>query len=169
MSRRQGTGMNDVNSERLGREARKHVRLEVRLKANFIIEGDGEQTEYAAVTTNISRGGICLKITEKKEEVLAKLGDAMPRFKVSHDLTEDDNPIDVCTKTTWISSRVGWLLTPTQEDVPILVGMAFNDLPEEDEAKINAFIADLLIQQRESVFKKEKEEILSKIKKIRKS
>jgi len=157
--------MVDVDGERLGKEVRKHVRLEVSLKANFIIVGDRAETEYGAVTSNISRGGICLKITEKKEEILGKLGDRLPGFKVSLNLTADDNPIDVGARTTWISSRLGWLLTPTSEDVPILVGMAFDELMEEDEVKINSFIAELLIQKRESLFKDEKERLLSNIKK----
>jgi len=161
--------MTDANSERLGRETRGYVRIEVRLKASFIIEGDEAQVEYFAETANISRGGICLRITEKKDEILGKLGDALPRFKVALDLTDDDVPIDVCTRTTWISSRVGWFLTPKTEDVPILVGMSFDRLMEDDEAKINSFIADLLIQQKESVFKEKKENLLSEIKKIRKS
>lgn len=161
--------MTDVNSERLVREARKNVRIAVRLKASFIIEGDEAETEYFAETANISRGGICLRVTEKKDEILGKLGDALPRFKVALDLSDDDIPIDVCTRTTWISSRAGWLLTPKTEDIPILVGMSFDNLMEEDEAKINAFIADLLILRRESVFKVKKEDLLSEIKKIRKS
>ena len=151
--------MTDANSERLGREVRRHARLEVFLKAVFIIEGDGEETEYAAWTTNISRGGICLQITEKREEVLEKLGDTLPRFKVSLDLTDNEDPIDVSTRTAWISSKVGWLLTPSQEEVPILVGMAFDRLLEEDEEKINSFIADLLIQQRDAGFLVEKKDI----------
>ena len=161
--------MTDANSERLGRETRKYVRIDVHLKASFIIAGDEAETEYPAVTTNIIRGGICLMIKDRKEEILAKLGDNLPRFKVALDLTDDDNPIDICTRTTWISSRVGWLLTPTGEDVPILVGMSFDELPEEDETKINSFIADLLIQRRESIFQEKKESLLSEIKKIRKA
>ena len=161
--------MTDANSERLGRETRKYVRIDVHLKAKFIIAGDETKTEYLAVTTNISRGGICLMVNDRKEEILAKLGDNLPRFKVALDLTDDDNPIDICTRTTWISSRVGWLLAPTGEDVPILVGMSFDELPEEDETKINSFIADLLIQRRESIFQEKKESLLSEIKKIRKA
>jgi len=161
--------MNDANSERRSREARNHVRLDVLLKANFIIDGDEAQTEYSALTTNIGRGGICLKVTEKKGEILGKLGETLPRFKVALDLADDDSTIDVCTRTTWISSRVGWLLTPTREDVPILVGMAFDDLTAEDDGKINSFVADLVVQQRESVFKEEKEKLLSEFKKLRKS
>lgn len=159
--------MTDINSERLGKETRKYVRIEVRLKASFIIEGDEAQAEYFAETANISRGGICLRITEKKDEILGKVGDALPRFRVALDLSDDDVPIEICARTTWISSRVGWLLTPKTEDVSILVGMSFDRLMEDDEAKINTFIADLLIHQRESVFKVKKENLLSEIMKTR--
>ena len=158
--------MTDANSERLGREQRKYVRIEIRLKATFIIDGDETQAKYGAVTTNISRGGICLIVTDKKEEILGKLGDALPRFKVALDLTDENQPIDFCARTTWISSRVGWFLTPAGEDVPILVGMSFDELLEEDEAKINSFIADVLIARRASAFEEKKEGLLSEIKKI---
>jgi c-di-GMP-binding flagellar brake protein YcgR len=161
--------MSDPNGERLGKETRRHVRIEICLRANFIIVGDAEAAAYSAESVNISRGGLCLKVTEKKREVLDKVGDVLPRFKVSLDLTEGDEPIDLGARTAWISSRLGWLLAPAAEDVPILIGMAFDELAPEDEEKIISFIADLLVQKRESIFKEKKDRLLEELGKIRRA
>ena len=49
--------MDDVNSERLGREKRKYVRMEVAVKATFEIVGDEEKTVFKAWTKDISHSG----------------------------------------------------------------------------------------------------------------
>lgn len=143
--------MPDPNSARIGKPIRKHVRLEVQLGIRYIIEGDPSRSVYDALTRNISRSGVCLMAYEGKSELIAATAVRMPRLSVSLYISGSDNPIDVRMQTAWISSNVGWFMTPSSEALPVLVGMAFEDLSAEDAAKIDTLIEECLFKDRESV------------------
>jgi hypothetical protein len=143
--------MADPNSERLGKAVRKHIRIEVELRASFRIEGDEGSRVFQGSTKNISRGGVCLQASEDKAKILALMGPKMPNLQVSLYLDKDGSPIDFEGRTTWISSRVGWFLTPSEEEMPILMGMSFLGLAREDALKIDTFIEELISRDRTSI------------------
>ncbi len=154
--------MSDPNSERIGKPIRKNVRVAVQLGIRFIIEGDPSRTVFEALTQNISRGGACLMARQGKDKLIAAIAGRLPKLEVSLYVRENDCPIDVRTQTAWISSRVGWFMTPSSEEMPVLVGMAFEDLSAEDALKIDTFIEECLFKGRESVQEQESR-ILSRL------
>lgn len=143
------------NSERIGKPIRKHVRIEVRLGIRFIIEGDPSRAAYEGLTKNISRSGACLQAQQGKDQLIAATAGRMPKLEVSLYIRDEDHPIDVRTQTAWISSKVGWFMTPSSEELPVLVGMAFEDLSAEDAVKIDNLIEECLFKSRESVQEQE--------------
>lgn len=147
--------MTDPNSERLGKPIRKHIRIGVELQVSFKVEGDGEELVFHGSTKNISRGGICLQASEGKEEIMALIGPKMPNLQVSLHLDNED-PIDFQGQTTWISSRIGWFLTPSEKEMPVLMGMSFQGLSREDSLKIDTFIEELIRRDRTSISEIEK-------------
>jgi hypothetical protein len=144
--------VNNTDNERLGLEKRKHVRIEVQLIAHFKIVGDEKQTIYHAITKDISRHGVCLKVYRCKDELMDKIGNDMPRLEVSIDIADKTDKIEAYTKTAWISGRIGWMVQPKDESTPILLGMEIYDYEKADEDKLNGYIAELLMKQRESMF-----------------
>ena len=147
--------MSDPNSERIGKALRKHVRIEVRLGLRFVIEGDPSHTIYEALTQNISRGGVCFMAHEGKDQLIAAAAGNMPRLKVSLYIGAGDLPVDIQAQTAWISSNVGWFMTPENAEMPLIAGMAFENLSVEDAEKIDIFIEELLFKDRESVLEQE--------------
>lgn len=155
--------MPDPNSERIGKTIRQHVRIEVQIGVRFIIAGDPAGTVYEAVTKNICRGGLCLISQQGKESLIAATRKTMPLLIVSLFIEGDENPIEVQTKTAWISSKVGWFVTPSVEGMPVLIGVEFEDLTAEDAEKIDLFIERCLLSDRDSELGIE-EKILSRLK-----
>lgn len=155
--------MSDPNSERIGKPIRKHVRIKVQLGIRYVIEGDPSRTVYDGLTKDISRSGACLMARQGKNQLIAATAGRMPKLEVSLYVCEKDRPIDVRTQTAWISSKVGWFVTPSDEEVPVLVGMKFEDLSAEDAIKIDNLIEECLFKDRESVLEQESR-ILSRFK-----
>lgn len=154
--------MSDPNSERIGKPIRKNVRVEVRIGVRYIIEGDPSRTVHEALTKNISRGGVCLMAHQGKDQLVSAAAGRMPRLKVSLYIGAGDRPIEVEAQTAWISSNVGWFVTPARPEMPAIAGLAFEDLTAEDAEKIDIFIEECLFKDRESVLEQERR-ILSRL------
>lgn len=154
--------MTDPNSERIGKPVRENIRVEVQLELNMKLAGDDSGAVYHAVTKNISLGGLCIQVYDRKEELLGKVGDGLPEMLISLYFIDDDRSFDIRTRTAWISSRLGWVFRPSDDKAPLLLGMAFQDLKPGDEERINTFIVDTITGNRESVIAQEKR-ILEKI------
>jgi c-di-GMP-binding flagellar brake protein YcgR len=143
--------MTDPNSERIGKSVRKHVRIASRLEVQFFIEGDEGSRAYTAETKDISRGGACLIVLDGKEELIEKVDQGMPRLKVKLFIHDDGKAMDIQSKTMWISSKVGWFMTPSSADMPVLIGMAFEGLSREDNEKIDSYIEEVINSDRQSL------------------
>lgn len=132
---------------------RKHMRLEVQLEVSFRVEGDAEDRTFRGSTKNISRGGACILVERDKAAVASLMGDRLPRLAVSIFLDKQGGNllVDVPTKTAWISSKVGWYLTPANERMPLLVGASFDSVSREDTEKIDFFIEELIRADGDSI------------------
>jgi len=123
---------------------RKHVRIEVRIMARFRVDGDRRDTVYRGTTKNLSRGGVCILVEERRDEVARLFAGRKPPLLVSLYLARSKPLVEVASRTAWISSRVGWLETPGDGSHPVLVGASFEHLPEVDARKIDCFIEELI-------------------------
>ena len=114
---------------------RRHLRIEIELPVKFRVEGDPSRRTYEGVTKNISRGGSCITIRKEWEDLLDHFRNAMPKVMVEICLSEDGTPAGPEEKTDWIPSRVGWFLTPGEEETPVLIGASFEQIE-----KVNAVL-----------------------------
>jgi c-di-GMP-binding flagellar brake protein YcgR len=145
--------MQDDDRSIRGKSQRQFARIKVSLKALIKVEIDNGRELFHAETKNISRGGACLEIEDKTQEVL-QVADSMSHgLMISLSLNDAESQAEsYAVKTAWINSRVGWMVTPSSNDAPVLLGIAFNELSETDAGKIDTFTANLLRRQREAIF-----------------
>jgi c-di-GMP-binding flagellar brake protein YcgR len=132
---------------------RRFARIRVSLNALVKVESDDGRELFHAETKNISRGGACLQIEDKTQKMRQVIDDLPRRFKVSLSLRDtEDTSETYAVKTAWISSRLGWAVTPSSDDAPLMMGVAFDELSESDAGKIDTFTSNLLQRQKEAIF-----------------
>jgi hypothetical protein len=151
----------DRGHEGKSKRARNYSRIRVKTRAIVKIEGSGTPRVFIAETRNMSCGGVCLQIDDNKEEILELVSVRMPSIKTSLNLRDDEDPAEYyAVKTSWINSKLCWLLTPSSEDVPLTVGFSFEGLDEGDAVKIDKFTKAFLDRKKESIFNQRIEKIL---------
>ena len=133
---------------------RRFARINVSLNALIKVEVDDGRELFHAETKNISRGGACLQIEDKTREVL-QVADSMSHgLMISLSLKDAGSEAEsYAVKTAWINSKVGWMVTPSTDDAPAMLGVAFDELNETDAGKIDTFTSNLLQRQRETIFR----------------
>ena len=132
---------------------RKQVRVAVRMQVKFRIDGDADNSTYRGVTKDISRSGVCIVTEEEKDRLISVLEGKLPRVMLSIYLTKDDKLIDVQSRTAWISSKVGWFVTPEREGMPLLIGTSFENVRKEDADKMDCFMEELIKGDNDSIEK----------------
>ena len=135
---------------RIGIEKRRYVRLYVRLKVRFQVEGGPEGKIYEAETRNVSQGGLCLEVMKDTKEILARFYSENPLLKIALDLPGADETVETAARPAWISTRVGWMEPPVEDSQPLLLGMAFEDLPPSEKERIATYFADKLLDKYRS-------------------
>ena len=130
---------------------RKQVRVAVQLQVKFRIEGDAASSIYRGVTKDISRSGVCIVAQKEKDRLVSLLEEDLPKVMLSIYLTKDDKLIDVQSRTAWISSKVGWFVTPEKEGMPLLVGTSFENISREDADKMDCFMEELMRGDNDSI------------------
>jgi c-di-GMP-binding flagellar brake protein YcgR len=145
---------------------RRFARIKVSLKALIKVEIDDGRELFHAETKNISRGGACLRIEDKTQEML-QVADRMSHgLMISLSLKDGESqPKSYAVKTAWINSTLGWMVTPSSDDAPVMMGIAFNELSEADAGKIDAFTSNLLERKKEVIFRDRIDTILQTKKK----
>jgi hypothetical protein len=146
--------------------SRKQIRVAVQLQVKFRIEGDAENSIYHAVTKDISRRGVCIVAQKDKSKLISLLEGKLPKVILSIYLTKDDKLIDVRSRTAWISSKVGWFVTPEKEGMPLLIGTSFEDISNEDADKMDCFMEELMKGDSDSI-EVIKERLVSRLSKMR--
>ena len=152
--------------ERVNVINRKQVRVAVQLQVKFRIEGDADKSTYRGVTRDISRSGVCIVTQEEKSKLISLLEGKLPKVTLSIYLTKDDKLIDVQSRTAWISSKVGWFVTPEKEGMPLLIGTSFENISREDADKMDCFMEELMKGDSDS-FEEIKERLVSRLNKMR--
>ena len=145
---------------------RKQVRIAVRLQVKFRIEGDAGNSTYCGVTKDISRSGVCIVTQEEKTKLISLLEGKLPKVMLSVYLTKDDKLIDVQSRTAWISSKVGWFVTPEKEGMPLLIGTSFERVSSEDSDKMDCFMEELIKGDNDSL-EEIKERLASRLDRMR--
>jgi hypothetical protein len=145
---------------------RKQVRVAVRMKVKFRIEGDAGNSTYRGVTKDISRSGVCIVTEDEKDKLISLLEGRLPKLMLSIYLTREDKLIDVQSRTAWISSKVGWFVTPEREGMPLLIGTSFEDVRREDADKMDCFMEELIKGDNDSI-EKIKGRLASRLDKMR--
>ena len=131
-----------------GNERRAYVRLKQSLPVRFKIEGGQTDKTYLARTRNISRGGLCLEIAQEAEELLEKLSTPGRKIGIDIDSLITEQKTAVSAKTAWINSRVDWSRR-TKRMQRLLMGLEFEDVPEETRKRIYDFIVTELVNRYE--------------------
>jgi hypothetical protein len=132
---------------RIGIEKRRYVRLYIRLKARFKVEGDPEEKIYEAMTRNINRGGLCLEVTKNIKEIKDIFNQGNPRLNIALDLPGIDETVETAARPVWISTRVGWMEPPVEDRLPLFLGMAFVNLPPSEKERIDTYLANKLLEK----------------------
>jgi c-di-GMP-binding flagellar brake protein YcgR len=145
---------------------RKQIRVAVLLQVKFRIEGDADKSIYRGVTRDISRSGVCIVAQEEKSRLISLLDGKLPKVTLSIYLTKDDKLIDVQSRTAWISSKVGWFVTPEKEGMPLLIGTSFENISREDTDKMDCFMEELMKGDSSSI-EDIKERLVSRLDKMR--
>jgi c-di-GMP-binding flagellar brake protein YcgR len=161
MNRVEGKGMGESEGSVREKSQRRFARIKASLKALIKVEIDDGRELFHAETKNISRGGVCLHIEDKTQEVL-RFADAMSQgLMISLSLKDADSKTEsYAVKTAWINSKLGWMVTPSGGDAPVMMGVAFNELSEADAGKIDTFTRNLLQRQKEAIFRNRIDAIL---------
>ena len=100
---------------------RRFARIKVSLKALVKVEIDDGRELFHAETKNISRGGVCLHIEDKTQEML-RVADTMSQgLMISLSLQDADSETDsYAVKTAGSNSKLGGRVTPASNDAPAL-------------------------------------------------
>ena len=132
-----------------GKERRAYVRLEASLPVRFKILGREMSKIYAAITKNMSHGGLCLEVHQDKEELIEKLSAGFPKLGIDLDaLIPDQAPAD-SANPVWVDSRVDWTQASGSKDAVLLMGLEFENLTQRARKKIHDYLVDEFVKRYE--------------------
>ena len=132
-----------------GNERRAYVRLETALPVRFKISGQEMSKIYAAITKNMSRGGLCLEIHQDKEELLEKLSADDTKLGIDLEPFVPKPGAADSEKPGWVESRVDWVRKPNRKNPTLLMGLRFEDLTEKARRLIHGYIFDEFVKRYE--------------------
>jgi c-di-GMP-binding flagellar brake protein YcgR len=123
-----------------GKEKRATPRLGKVLPIRFRLADEAGDKVYTATTKNISRGGLCLKVLQEKQELIEKLFQKghKPAIDIEPPLPNQDAQISA--KTVWINGRVEWAKKPDDKESAVLMGLKFGEMADDIRKKIYEFI-----------------------------
>jgi len=130
-----------------GEEKRVGPRLGKALPIRFRLSDGGGDKFYTATTENISRGGLCLKVLQEKQELIEKL------FRKGHNPAIDIEPpiphqdAQISAKTQWIKASVKWVKKPDEKEPVFLLGLKFGEMPDDIRKKLYEFILDEYVKR----------------------
>ena len=128
-------------------EKRAGPRLGKALPIRFKLSDGGGDKFYTATTENISRGGLCLKVLQEKQELIEKF------FRKGHNPAIDLEPpiphqeAQISTKTQWIKASVKWAKKPDPKESAVLLGLKFGEMPDDIRRKLYEFILDEYVKR----------------------
>ena len=134
-----------------GKERRAYVRLNTALKVLLWFSENnsenGSVKTYSAVTKNISKGGLCIEVPEDHKELIEKLqiSRQTPGIDLNAAILNDN--VEFSANPSWINCRLDFENKFTTKDSAILIGLAFNKLPEEARKQIHNYIADEFVKR----------------------
>ena len=133
-----------------GKERRAYVRLNSALKVLLWFSDNNSEEPvktYSVVTKNISKGGLCIEVPEDHKELIEKLeiSRQTPGIDLNAAILNDN--VEFSANPSWINCRLDFKSKSTTKDSAILIGLAFNKLPEEARKQIHNYIADEFVKR----------------------
>lgn len=134
-----------------GKERRAYVRLNTALKVLLWFSENNFDNEsvktYTAITKNISKGGLCLEVPDDHKELIEKLqiNRQPPGIHLNAAILNEN--VEFSANPSWINCRLDYKNKFTTKNSAILIGLAFNKLPEEARKQIHNYIADEFIKR----------------------
>lgn len=133
-----------------GKERRAYVRLNRALKVLLWFSENNSENEpvktYTAITKNISKGGLCIEVPEDQKELIEKLQISRETPGINLNAAILNENVEFSESPSWINCRLDYKSKSTTKYSGILIGLAFNKLPEEDRKQIHNYIADEFVK-----------------------
>jgi len=123
-----------------GKEKRAAPRLEKVLPIRFRLPDEGGDKVYTATTKNISRGGLCLKVLQEKQEPIEKLIQKKHKLAIDIEPPIPNQDAQISTKTVWINGRVEWAKKPDDKESAVLLGLKFGQMADHIRKKLYEFV-----------------------------
>ena len=92
------------------------------------------------MTKNISHGGICLEVSQDKDELVEALSSLPQSQTIEVAPSLPDLPDAVADDSAWITSSLDWTQKPGTKDSALLMGMNFIDMADSLRKQIYDFI-----------------------------
>jgi len=123
-----------------GSERRNYVRINSEVPVRFKFCGRDSAKIYAAITKNISHGGMCLEVSQDKDELVAALSSLPQGPIVEVAPTLPDSQDGAVADSAWITSRLDWAKKPGTNESALLMGMNFIEMADSLRQKIYDFV-----------------------------
>ena len=133
-----------------GKERRAYVRLNSALKVLLWFSDNNSEEPvktYSVVTKNISKGGLCIEVPEDHKELIEKLQISRETPGINLNAAILNENVEFSANPSWIDCRLDFENKFTTKDSAILIGLAFNKLPEEARKQIHNYIADEFVKR----------------------
>ena len=123
-----------------GKEKRAAPRLEKVLPIRFRLPDEGGDKVYTATTKDISRGGLCLKVLQEKQELIEKLIQKGHKPAIDIEPPIPNQDAQISAKTVWINGSVEWAKKPDDKESAVLLGLKFGQMADDIRKKLYEFV-----------------------------
>ena len=135
------------NDNSNGKEKRTVPRLGITRPICFRLSDEGGDKVYTATTKNISRGGMCLKVLQEKQELVEKLFQKGPKPAIDIEYPIPIQDAQISAKTVWINGRVEWAKKPDDKEPAVLLGLKFGEMADDIRKKLFEFILNEYVKR----------------------
>jgi c-di-GMP-binding flagellar brake protein YcgR len=132
-----------------GRERRKYVRINTAVPVRFKISEIDSEKVYSATTKNISHGGLCLDVSQDKNELVETLSSLPQEPTIEIAPLLPDWPDTYTAEAAWITSTLDWAKRPCANEPSLLMGMNFVEMADSLRRQIYDFIVSEFLHNYE--------------------
>ena len=133
------------------KERRAYVRLDTALKVRLRFSENKSKNEsdktYTVTTKNISHGGLCLEVPYNHKELIEKFQISRKNPGIDLNAAILNNEVEFSAKPSWISCKFDYEKGTATRDPAVLIGLAFDKLPEEARKQIHNYIVEEFVKR----------------------